>query len=66
MPFGGSFRQQKENGYKNVKNEDLIDRFLAAAEGFRLSSVKENGNDYSEEMRERRKQTKGLSIERDR
>lgn len=58
----GRFRQ----GYKNVKNEDLIDRFLAAAAGFRLSSVKENGNDYSEEMRERRKQTKGLSIERDR
>jgi len=52
----GRFKRQQRAGYKNVKNADLIEKFLRASEGFRVSAVKEDGNEYSEDMRKKRKQ----------
>lgn len=60
------FEGQQKDGYKNIKNADLIEKFLKASEGFRVSAVRENGNVYSEEMKEKRKQGKNMIIERDR
>lgn len=49
------FERQRREGYKNIKNADLIEEFLKAAEGFRLSAVSENKNEYSEAMEIQRK-----------
>ena len=50
------FKLQQRAGYNDIKNADLIDRFLGASEKFRVSAVKEDGNEYSEDMGRKRKQ----------
>lgn len=48
------FRKQKESGYKNIKNADLIEDFLKAAEGFDISVVREETNEYTPAMQMQR------------
>lgn len=49
------FERQRKSGYKDIKNADLIEEFLKAAEGFKLSVVGEEKNEYSEAMKIQRK-----------
>lgn len=59
------FERQRREGYKNIKNADLIEEFLKAAEGFRLSAVSEKKNEYSEAMKIQRKKQE-ISVMEDR
>lgn len=46
--INGRFKKQQSEGYINIKNAELIEKFLKAAEGFRVSAVKENRTEYTE------------------
>lgn len=61
------FERQRRDGYRNIKNADLIEDFLKAAEGFKLSAVTEKRNEYSEAMEiQRRKQSDMAVVMEDR
>jgi len=60
------FERQRREGYKNIKNADLIEEFLTAAEGFRLSAVSEEKNEYSEAMGIQRRKRQGMPVMEDR
>lgn len=63
---GNRFKRQQKEGYRNIKNADLIEKFLKAAEPYQVSCVKEDKNRYSDTMAKKRQQDQITSIERDR
>lgn len=45
------FERQRRENYKGIRNAELIEELMQAAEGFTLSAVSEKTNEYSEAMK---------------
>lgn len=64
---GGQFALRRRDGYRGVKNADLIEEFMQAAEGFTMAAVSEKKNIYSGAMKfQRELRRKKLIIKEDR
>lgn len=64
---GGQFALRRKDGYRGVKNADLVEGFMQAAEGFTMAAVSEKKNEYSEAMKfQRELRRKKLIIKEDR
>jgi Ribonuclease HI len=62
----GRFARQRAEGYRGVRNADLIEEFLRASEPFCITAICEDKNEYTEAMRiQRELHGRDMPIERD-